>query len=264
MRHLVILIISFLLYAIEAWPQTVKIAVIDSGIASYLQDASFMCPEGHKDLTGTGLHDNHGHGTHISGIIDQYAKDIVFSRDKKYRQALEAKKIDYCQIIIKYYDSKSDNDTVTATIEAIKHAIEQNVDIINYSSGGTYPSPKEQEIVELALSKGIKFIAAAGNDGVNLDKCLCYYPAMYRGVMSVGNLNSDLEIVSSSNYGKVVDTWEIGKNVLSYGTDKNYVFMTGTSQAAAIKSGKIVRELVEARKSEKEYMSSRKRKEWPQ
>lgn len=260
MSHLLIILLSVLLYASYSWPQTVKVAVIDSGLATYLQKSNFMCKDGHKDFTGFGLDDVHGHGTHISGLIDQYAKDIVFSRDKKYRQALETKNIDYCQIIIKYYDPRSNGDAIDSTVEAIKYAIHQNVDIINYSSGGKEPSKAERDVVALAIKKGIKFIAAAGNDHANLDKCRCYYPAMYPGVVSVGNLDSDLRTVSSSNYGRIITTWEVGKDLLSYGIKQDYTFMTGTSQAAAVKSGKIVKELVDARLDAKNYYSSKKRK----
>lgn len=224
----------------------IKVAIIDSGISPELLKGNSYCKEGHKDFTGQGLRDNHGHGTHISGIVDQYVKNYIFASGKDLNKIDELYE-NYCQIIIKYLDPKQrDGDNLKQTIESFRWAVNQKVDIINYSGGGTEFSKEEKEIVEEALNKGIIIVAAAGNERSDIDNNK-YYPAMYdKRIHVVGNLVKvePRQIASSSNRGESVTDWEIGTNVLSRLPDKNYGYMTGTSQATAVKTGKLVREML--------------------
>ncbi len=266
---LVILAINQSVNADVGWARAIKkikVAVIDTGIDESLLKGNSYCPEGHKDFTGVGMVDNHGHGTHISGIVDQYAKDFIFKPGKNFKD-IDKLEIAYCQIIIKYYDPKqSYGDNLKQTIKSFKWAIEQNVDIINYSGGGTEYSKEENEVIQEALNKGIKVVAAAGNERSNIDKHK-YYPAMYdKRIYVVGNLvtnNTELipkksviegkttnllelkrDIAASSNYGESINTWELGTSILSRLPRASYGYMTGTSQATAIKTGKLVREML--------------------
>lgn len=223
----------------------VMIAVIDTGLAPELMDKNWVCPTGHKDFTGGGLKDNHGHGTHISGIVDQYAKNYIFAGNKNFRD-IDNVDTEYCQIIIKYYDPKIPNlNNLKNTIASFRWAIDQKVDIINYSGGGTSADDDEKALILEALSKGIKVVAAAGNERSDIDKNK-YYPAMYDSrIIVVGNLvNSSRTIATSSNFGKSVNTWELGTSIMSRLPGDSFGYMTGTSQATAIKSGKLVREML--------------------
>lgn len=227
----------------------IKVAVIDTGIDSTLIGKSWMCAKGHKDFSGLGLKDNHGHGTHVSGIIDQYAKNFLFSKlEPEQFKEIDNLTMHYCQIIIKYYDSRATgSDNLKNTIKAFKWAIAQKVDIINYSGGGVEADPRERAIIKVALNRGIKIVAAAGNERSDIDKHK-YYPAMYdKRIYIVGNLvdSESREIASSSNYGKSINTWEVGTNVMSrMPNNLKFGFMTGTSQATAVKTGKLVREML--------------------
>ena len=66
--------------------KTLVVAVIDTGIDAQAFNRHVLCKTGHKDFTGTGIQDRHGHGTHISGLIDQYAKSIFLGKDKNYKE----------------------------------------------------------------------------------------------------------------------------------------------------------------------------------
>lgn len=226
----------------------IMVAVIDTGLDESLMNKDWVCPEGHKDFSGNGLNDTHGHGTHISGLVDQYAKDYIFLKNKKAPKDIDNVEADYCQIIIKYYDPKS-SDNLENTIKAFRWAIDQHVDIINYSGGGLEANKAEKAVVQEALDKGIKFVAAAGNERSDIDMHP-YYPAMYdKRIFIVANLVSpdSREVASSSNTGKSINTYEIGTNILSRLPGSTFGYMTGTSQAAAIKSGKLVREMLLAK-----------------
>lgn len=216
---------------------TIKIGVLDSGLD--IEDPRlkpYLCKEGHKDFTGEGLIDYHGHGTHVVGLITQFAGHG-----------------DYCLIIAKYYSPKI--NSAWPYLNALEYLIKLNVDIINISGGGSIFFPSEERLIQNA--KNTVFIVAAGNDSVDLDITTKYqyYPACIKSpnILVVGNLKRKGIRHEDSNYGKIVKYWEIGTHVLStvpnndpYAIEKynKYGFMTGTSMSCAIYTGKIVKELV--------------------
>lgn len=193
----------------------IKIAVVDTGLDFHNTNIK-ICDNGHADFTGNGMNDVNGHGSNVSAIIDEYAGDTK-----------------HCQIIIKYYNKDKSYDFVAA----LKYAIKLKPDIINVSSTGTDPSPEERAIINKALSKHIIIIAAAGNEGKNLDINCNFYPVCYKGVIGVGNLINPFRRNPSSNYGKFL-VWEIGTNITAGGKT-----LSGTSQSTAVLTGKLVKEI---------------------
>jgi subtilisin family serine protease len=179
------------------------------------------------------LTDNHGHGTHIAGIIG------ALSNNGKGIVGISPKVRIMC---LKYYDPKSPSDHLKNTVAAIHYAIKMGAHIINYSGGGLEPSPEERAAIELAEKQGILFVAAAGNERSNSD-VRKYYPADYglSNIISVTAINPSSQILSSSNYGtETVDIAAPGQNILSTLPGSNYGFMTGTSQATAFVTGAAV------------------------
>lgn len=213
---------------------TTKIAVIDTGFdfSGKWSIQPKICATGHKDFTGYGIQDAHGHGTHIAGLIAKYAGDA-----------------DYCLVIIKFFhNSLVKTDTVKASIDAINHAIDQNVDVLNLSMGGASFIAEEYNAVKRALDAHILIVAAAGNEGSDLSK-QTYYPALYDDrIVVVGAVDSNAERVPSSNYGSGVDVVEQGQAILSTVPHNSYSRMTGTSQATAIHTGKTVKQLDKIKK----------------
>lgn len=190
----------------------IKVAVIDTGLSK--NHKVKLCNTGHKDFTGEGLIDRHGHGTNISHLIEKHSN-----------------KINYCQIIIKIFRGYSAYyETHNSTLaRAIDYAINQNVDIINISAGGFGYDIREDGRISAALNKGITVIISAGNSGLNLDQNCIYYPACYdnRSIV-VGNVNSQ------SNTGMIVDLIVDGNNKTAGGYT-----MSGTSQSSAIVTGRM-------------------------
>lgn len=164
--------------------------------------------------------DDHGHGTHIAGIINEI--------NPKARL-----------IPIKYYNPmSSDEENLNSTIQAIKAAIELGVDIINYSSGGEGFSQREYDALKLAKDKGITVVTAAGNFGKNIDnKATSYYPASYNlnNIISVLNIDTKGSIHETSNWGvKNADVATYGTDIMSYLPNKRLGSLSGTSQSTAI------------------------------
>lgn len=175
------------------------------------------------------LDDKHGHGTHIAGII---------AGDSGYGIAPDVK-----LIIAKYYDPKAPgNNNLLNTVRAIRYCTQRQADIINYSGGGLEPSALEIKAIEEAKTptgRPILFIAAAGNERSNSD-IKKYYPADYDlpNIISVTAIDSDLNVLSSSNYGSnSVDIAAPGKSIMSLIPGGKFGNMTGTSQATAIVTG---------------------------
>lgn len=233
--------------------KTLVVAIIDTGISDDLRDMPYICKMGHKDFTGTGLTDHHGHGSHISGLIQQYVTNNIVninSNTESINKMLHTKS-PYCQVILKYYDPTQKNaDNLAQEIAALRYAIDIKVDYINFSGGGTEKSKEEMVLIEEALNKGIKIVVAAGNEHANIDevkykapnvKYEHYYPAdLDSRLVVVGNLSQTKGRCPSSNFGNTINSWEVGENSYST-TEHGFGYMTGTSQSTAIKSGKLIR-----------------------
>lgn len=176
------------------------------------------------------IKDNHGHGTHIAGIVGAEGGN-------KYGVTGVAPKVSL--MVLKYFDPQSASDNLTNTIKAFDYAIKMNAHIINYSGGGTEFSRNEFLAVKRAEQKGILFVAAAGNERTNSDFNK-YYPADYDldNIISVTAINPNLRVLSSSNYGvRTVDIAAPGENIYSTMPGSKFHGMTGTSQATAFVSG---------------------------
>lgn len=181
------------------------------------------------------INDEHGHGTHIAGIILQKAV---------------SKRIKF--MILKYYDpAKSGDANLQASIEAIRYATKMKADIINYSGGGDVRSPLEEEAIRDAQRQGIVFVAAAGNEGRNTDS-EGYFPAGYRlsNIITVAAVDAEQRLLKSSNFGaESVDIAAPGKNVLSALPGGRFGFMSGTSQATACVTGLVATLLLQSEKT---------------
>ncbi len=167
--------------------------------------------------------DAHGHGTHVAGIVKSIFPDVKI-------------------LALKYYNPKASGQAnLDATIKALQYAVDHNVDVINYSGGGPEASVEELRVLKQAEKKGILVIAAAGNERSNIDeKRNAYYPASYglSNIITVGAHDDELNIISSSNYGKnTVDIAAPGHRIRSAIPGNGAGYMTGTSQATAFVTG---------------------------
>ena len=180
------------------------------------------------------LTDNHGHGTHIAGIIGAEAGNNKGVAGISPQVSL---------MILKYYDPKVPaTDNLKNTVNAIRYAVKMKAHIINYSGGGTEFSQEEHDAIEEARKAGILVVAAAGNERSNSDKHK-YYPADYglTNIISVTAIDPSTEVLASSNYGtETVDIAAPGQNILWTLPNNTYGYMTGTSQATAFVTGAAV------------------------
>jgi subtilisin family serine protease len=227
---------------LEAWKKFKKkkdivVAVVDTGIDPihpFLEKNIFV-EQGRVDETNFGVDfskdkkgrgaptDQHGHGTHVSGIIKSIHPEVKI-------------------LALKYYNpTASGIDNLNSTVEALRYAVENNVDVINYSGGGPEAAVEELRILKEAERKGILVVAAAGNEESNIDdKRKAYFPASYglKNIITVTAHDEDLKILSSSNYGRSsVDIFAPGYRIKSSLQNGRAGFLTGTSQATAFVTG---------------------------
>lgn len=169
------------------------IALIDTGTDGSTVDAvSFV----DNDVT-----DNFGHATKMIKTI---------RKQNKNAKILALKALD-----------DNGKGTTASVVAALQYAIDAHVSIINMSFSGTATESKSlvESKVKEAIKAGITVVASAGNNGsIAYD----YIPANIEGVITAGACDSKGTILSTSNYGNIVD-W--------------YINADATSQAASTVTG---------------------------
>ena len=216
----------------SAWDQTkgagITVAVIDTGVSQVpdLKLTNFV--EGYDFVNDRkNAKDDHGHGTHVAGIIAQ-------STNNGYGVAgiAHLAKIMPLKVL-----SADGGGTVADIAEAIKFAADNGAEVINLSLGGGGASHLLEEAIAYAYNKGVVIVAAAGNENLNA----AAYPARYPKV--IGVTATDLEDAKApySNYGAGVDlaapggteTNKILQNTIDPNTGESvFVGFQGTSMAA--------------------------------
>ena len=175
--------------------------------------------------------DEHGHGTHVAGIIGAVRGHGI---------GISGVCPNISLMILKYYSpNATGKENLENTIKSFIYAVQNGAHIINYSGGGAEFSKEEREAILEAKKKGIIVIAAAGNERQNAD-IHAYYPASYDldNIISVAALTPTQKLVDSSNYGiKKIDVAAPGQNIFSTLPKGQYGYMTGTSQATAFVTG---------------------------
>lgn len=185
----------------------VTVAVIDTGVASsgsmYLQDAAdkrFTVFDLAGELDDAEQRMKEGvdchHGTRVTSLLAAGRSPEgkpVDSRVEFSGIAPDARVIAYRTLQSSGLGEEQDDQKPTPlrpTIEAVLDAVERDVDIINLSLAASPGAPGMEELVaavELALSRGIVVVAAAGNK--NQLKEWPSYPAAVDGVISVAPTN---------------------------------------------------------------------------
>jgi len=192
----------------DAWnittgDSTVKVGVIDTGIASH-DDLNANLVAGASFVPGvSSTTDTNGHGTHVAGIIGAAWNNIG--------GAGVCQNVSLVPLRIAEGSGLTDSAFSTGVIGAINYATNNDIKILNLSWGGNNAQPGIRDAIE--NYKGL-FVCAAGNDNKNTDTNP-HYPSSYRlpNLISVGAIDSSGERAYYSNYGATnVDIFAPGGN----------------------------------------------------
>ncbi|MCB0338106.1 MAG: S8 family serine peptidase [Bdellovibrionales bacterium] len=197
---------------------------IDDDQNGYVDDI-----HGANVITGSGNpSDDHGHGTHVSGIVGAKGNNSLGVAGVNWNVKLMG---------VKFLGS-SGSGTLYNAVKALDYARENGAQIINASFG----SPSQSEILRDAIQRlqdaGILLVVAAGNSGTNNDT-KPQYPANYSfdNLLSVAAIDSKGKIASFSNFGNSVHIAAPGVGVASTYIGTQYALMSGTSMAAPMVTG---------------------------
>jgi len=191
---------------------------------------------GHNAIKSSGdPWDDHGHGTHVSGIIGAVGNNELGVVGVNWTVTLAwAKFLDQA-------GTGTTSDAVKCLQYILDLKVNHGVNVVatNNSWGGSGYSQALLDAIVAHREHGILFIAAAGNDGRDNDRTP-KYPASYRepGVLAVAaSTEADL-LAAFSNYGhRTVHLAAPGEAVYSTRPDDNYGYMQGTSAATPFATG---------------------------
>ena len=172
--------------------------------------------------------DDHGHGTHVAGIIGAVGGNGVGCVGAAFRVQLMGLKFLHTDL----------HGTVSDAIECIDYARAKGAKVINASWGHytDYTSVALDDAIARARDAGIIFVTAAGNDGMDNDT-ISFYPANYEldNIVVVAATTRYDVLAGFSHYGaRTVDLGAPGLDVVSTwgGADDAYSSQNGTSMAA--------------------------------
>lgn|GEM_PF-863183 len=248
----------------EAWEiatsaSNIIVAVIDSGIRPTHEDLQANLWVNTKEIPGNGLDDDgngvaddvnginaidsprsgnvlddHGHGTHVAGIIGAVGNNGLGVAGIAWR----------VQILTGKFLDSTGNGYISDAVECFDYARARGAKIINASFGSTSYSSALYQAVSACRSAGIIVVCAAGNDGNNNDS-IGYYPANFGynsiyysaldNVVSVAATDRNDQLAYFSNYGSNnVHLAAPGYTIYStyFTGDSAYTYLSGTSMAA--------------------------------
>ena len=178
-----------------------------------------------------------GHGTHTAGIIGAVGNNGIGVAGTNWTVQI---------MPVEFLDSTGSGTDVAAA-ESIDYAVNHGAKVINASWGGSGAAdPTVTAALEYADSKGVIFVAAAGNNGQDIDNNP-FQPASedLPNMIVVAAIGSNGALPSWSNYGvKSVQLAAPGLNIVSTLPNDSYGDLSGTSMAAPYVTGTVA--LVEA------------------
>ncbi len=175
-------------------------------------------------ITGSGdpLDDN-SHGTHCAGTIAAAGNNGLGVVGVCWTAKIMA---------LKFLNSRGSGYTSDA-VECIEYAIAKGARILSNSWGGGGYSQALLDAIEAAGGAGILFVAAAGNEGVDIDYGFDY-PAAYSSpnIVAVAATDHNDQRPYWSNTGRIsVDVAAPGVDIYSTNSENSYETMSGTSMA---------------------------------
>jgi hypothetical protein len=234
-------------WALNTGSRDVVVAVIDTGIDQTHPDLLANLWTNPGEIAGNGLdddgngyvddtrgwdwvnsdnnpNDDNGHGSHCAGTIGAVGNNGDGVSGVCWKVSL---------LGLKFLNA-SGNGFESDAAEAIAYATNLGVTLTSNSYTGTSYTQTMKDVIDEADEAGILFIAAAGNNGGNIDASP-EYPAAYTSanILTVAATTRTDGLASFSNFGAAaVDLAAPGNEIYSTSHNGSYGFKNGTSMAA--------------------------------
>jgi len=212
-----------------AWKVTtgrpeIIIAILDTGIEMTHPDLRNKLLPGIDIVNGDpDPSDDHGHGTHVAGIIAAETNNALGIAGLSWNSPLLPVKV----------ITASGDGAYSDVIDGIVYAADNGARVLNLSIGGYSYSQVLGNAVEYAHTKGAVIVAAGGNE----DSSDPIYPAAYPNVIGTSATDPADQIWSPSNQGAYIKLSAPGTDILSATLNNGYATATGTSASTAHVSG---------------------------
>jgi subtilisin family serine protease len=213
--------------------KNIKTAVLDTGIDKSHNDLNvtaginFVGKSPAKAPDPQKWDDDNGHGTHVAGIIGALNNNIGVVGVAPETELYAIKSLD-----------RNGSGYLSNIIAGLGWAVENNIHILNMSLGTNSDIQSFKDACDNAKDMGIILVAAAGNDGGDVD-----YPAAYESVIAVAALDIDDNKAGFSSLGNEIVVSAPGVSIYSTYKDNSYASLSGTSMAAPHVAGALALKL---------------------
>lgn len=202
----------------------IAVAVVDTGIdgdhpdlaANIAGGINFVSKPAWKPADPARWDDDNGHGSHVAGTIAALDNDIGVVGVAPAADLYAVKVLD-----------KTGSGYISHIIAGLEWCIANDIDIANMSLGTDADVQSFHDACDLAAAAGITLVAAAGNDGSDVD-----YPGAYGSVIAVAATDDSDSIPWWSSRGSAVSIAAPGVNIYSTWPGDGYNTIEGTSMAA--------------------------------
>jgi len=201
----------------------VKVAILDSGISASHEDLNVAGGESFVDGEPDPYNDGNGHGTHVAGTVAGLDNTLGVLGVAPEASLYAVKVL-----------GSDGSGTYSGIAKGVEWAIDNDIDVVNMSLGGSQGSTTLEQAMSNAYNSGVLLVAAAGNEGSfgKSKRNTIGYPAKYSTVMAVGAVDSNLDRASFSSVGSELEVMAPGVNILSSVPGDSYDSYNGTSMAS--------------------------------
>ncbi|WP_439646643.1 S8 family peptidase [Piscibacillus salipiscarius] len=195
--------------------------MLDTGIAASHGDLNVS--GGYSVFGDSPYNDGNGHGTHVAGTV------AALNNNSGVLGVAPSANL----YAVKVLDGNG-SGSYAGIAEGIEWAIQNNMDIINMSLGGSQSSSILKDYADYAYyNAGILVVAAAGNSGNSWGwSDTVGYPAKYDSVIAVAAVDQNNNRASFSSHGPAVELAAPGVNIYSTMPGNSYDSLNGTSMAS--------------------------------
>lgn len=200
----------------------IDVYIVDTGVDLNHPEFSDNNPIWGGNFVDSTNTDCNGHGTHVASL----------AVGKQYGSGKRANLI---SVKVLGCDGSGSYSGIIQAIEWITNraATSGKISIVNMSLGGPGSTALDTAITN-SFNSGVYYVVAAGNSNANACN---YSPSRVPSVVTVAASNNLDTKASFSNYGKCIDVYSPGVNLLAAWPNNAYATLSGTSMASPVVAG---------------------------